>query len=572
MDFIIQTKDLGDFGNSISTEKSSVIQANSTLNLNAESGGKINKIFKKEWDFVKAGTVIATIADNVSNYDLQLMQAKNNINLQDASAETQLANLANSVSNADIAYKKALQTYNQLQEKTSLEYDNLVKSNNDTLKTYNDTYRSQLSALDAMMTQYLHSSDKIIGMTSQYENAVYRWQSYLGASNGEGTSKAEDAWNEVYGARGVVRAKLEDQTTFTDGDATENMKVVEDGYESVKKLADAMISMLQNSVFGGWLSTQEQTMWLQEWNSYRNAVQSSEGGFLSWKTQTNNFLENYKQRELATKIATQRSGAISAEDFNKLQKDQDLKLAYQNADLQTRQSLENAKLSVEQAKEALENAKKIQAATKEQLAVSRKNAEISLLQAERNASKLAIVAPISGTITKISAEIGQTVNNGTPVAEMAWAEAQALIEVDPRMALFLSIGQEVSATVGNDTISGKIVSVSIIGGKNLLSSVRIAFENSEKLIGQPTVIHLNLDEKINKNSFLLPINSVKIVSEWQGKISVLENGMIKTIDVQLGAMYGSGIEVFTDLPENTVVILTDVTNFNPETQNLRQEQ
>lgn len=41
------------------------------------------------------------------------------------------------------------------------------------------------------------------------------------------------------------------------------------------------------------------------------------------------------------------------------------------------------------------------------------------MQASRNASKLSVTAPISGTITKIIAEVGQSVNNGTIVVEFA---------------------------------------------------------------------------------------------------------------------------------------------------------
>ena len=134
---------------------------------------------------------------------------------------------------------------------------------------------------------------------------------------------------------------------------------------------------------------------------------------------------------------------MSAEEFNALQKDEKLKLAYQNADLSVREAIDNAKLSVSQAKDAWENAKKIKTTTERQLVASLNNAQIGLAQAERNAGKLTVTAPIAGTITKISAEVGQSVSIGTPVAEFAGSQAQAAIEVDPRVALFLKVGDEV---------------------------------------------------------------------------------------------------------------------------------
>ncbi len=570
-DFIVRTDSLGSFGTDISTEKTAVIQADSTLTLGAEANGKISKILVKEGQTVRAGAPIATISDTMNNFDLLLSQARNNIELQKAGNAAQMANLEISVSNAESNYKKVLQSYNQLLEKTNLQYDNLVDSNNTTLKTYNDSYRSQMSGLDATMTQLLHDADEILGMTSQREYSNKAWEPYLGAATGEGISFSEDAWNKLYGARGVVRARLGEKKNFIDS-PTEDLEVMESAINASKTLADKMLSMLQNSVYGGGLTREMNAAWLQRWNGYRSSIQGTESQFISWKTQTNSFLENYKQKEIATKLATQKNTGMSAEEFNALQKDEKLKLAYQNADLSVREAIDNAKLNVSQAKDAWENAKKIKATTERQLVASLNNAQIGLAQAERNAGKLTVTAPIAGTITKISAEVGQSVSIGTSVAEFAGSQAQAAIEVDPRVALFLKVGDKVKAVANDQEITGTIASVSTIAGKNLLSSVRIVFPKADKLIGQPVVVKFQISDAVHKNSFLLPINAVRIIAEGQGKIETLVDGKIVTHDVQLGAMYGGNVEVFTDLPADTQVVLSDVTQYNSETQKLVTEK
>lgn len=570
-DFIVRTDSLGSFGTDISTEKTAVIQADSTLTLGAEANGQISKILVKEGQTVRAGAPIATISDTMSNFDLLLSQARNNIELQKAGNASQMANLDISISNAETAYKKALQSYNQLLEKTNLQYDNLVDSNNTTLKTYNDSYRSQMSGLDATMTQLLHDADEILGMTKyrQYENDA--WQGYLGLLNGEGSGKSEDSWNMVTASRGAIRARLEKKTDFTES-PNEDIAILEKGMENTRKMVDNMISMLQNSVENRYLTREMLQMWLQKWNAHRSAIQGTESQFVSWKTQTNAFLDNYKQKEIATKLATQKNTGMSAEEFNALQKDEKLKLAYQNADLGVREAIDNAKLSVSQAKDAWENAKKIKATTERQLVASLNNAQIGLAQAERNAGKLTVTAPIAGTITKISAEVGQSVSIGTPVAEFAGSQAQAAIEVDPRVALFLKVGDKVKAVANDQEITGTIASVSTIAGKNLLSSVRIVFPKADKLIGQPVVVKFQISDAVHKNSFLLPINAVRIIAEGQGKIETLVDGKIVTHNVQLGAMYGGNVEVFTDLPADTQVVLSDVTQYNSETQKLVTEK
>lgn len=104
----------------------------------------------------------------------------------------------------------------------------------------------------------------------------------------------------------------------------------------------------------------------------------------------------------------------------------------------------------------------------------------------------------------------------------------------------------------------------------MLSTVRIAFNNANNFIGQAATIRLELPENISK-SFLLPINSVKIIAEGQGEIQTFTNGNIVSEKVKLGAMYGTSIEVFSELPASTIVILSDVSQYNSEKQALSTE-
>lgn len=59
--------------------------------------------------------------------------------------------------------------------------------------------------------------------------------------------------------------------------------------------------------------------------------------------------------------------------------------------------------------------------------------------------------------------------------EFAGKDPQAHIEIDPRTALLLGVGDSVTAQIEDATLTGSITSVSRVAGKNMLSSVRIAF-------------------------------------------------------------------------------------------------
>jgi multidrug resistance efflux pump len=63
--------------------------------------------------------------------------------------------------------------------------------------------------------------------------------------------------------------------------------------------------------------------------------------------------------------------------------------------------VENARLSYEQAKKSYETAQELRQATIIQLDANRENAKIALEQAERDASKLRVTAPVDGVIARV---------------------------------------------------------------------------------------------------------------------------------------------------------------------------
>lgn len=226
-EFILQTKNLSDFGGNFSREYTTVIDANSSLQIPAESAGKVSSIRFKEGQTVRAGATIISLEDTMTNYDLAVKQAQNAITLQDASAQTSLVNIDNQISAAEAQYNKALVAYNQLMEQTNLKYDNVVQENKNKLKTFNDTYKSQLNNIEAMMNQQLFDADKILGMTSENQYINTAFKAYLGIANGVGISKSTDSWNKLYGVRGEMRKRMENNTPFTESDTAADMALLE---------------------------------------------------------------------------------------------------------------------------------------------------------------------------------------------------------------------------------------------------------------------------------------------------------------------------------------------------------
>lgn len=202
-------------------------------------------------------------------------------------------------------------------------------------------------------------------------------------------------------------------------------------------------------------------------------------------------------------------------------------------------------------------------ATLTQLDATKKNSQIALDQARRDYSKLSISAPVEGTVTKIIANVGQTVNAGSMIAEFSGKQPQIMIDVDSSLASSLGVGNTVKISVENDTLTGTITAVSNISNANLLSTIRIAVQNGEKYIGKSASIRFKSIANNNSGSILLPINAVKIISEKEGEISIYsaETGLTKKT-VTLGRVNDTSIEVFGKFNINDAIITTDMSNYD----------
>jgi len=401
----ITTATLSSLSQEITREQSATITASSHLTLTAQSAGEVSRINYQEGQAVRAGATIVSLRDTLTNADLAVAQARNGIVLQDASATTARVNLDQAVTAAEAAYDRAHLAYKNLTDRTSLQYSNTLKQNDTTLQMYQDNYSNYLTELDRLMTQLLHEGDQILGMTSTYEHANDAWEPYLGARAGDALKKAQDEWNVVYGMRGEIRAQQEKTPSLNIENPQADIDLISRGYESLRAYTDAMIYMLQNNVLGGPIPTELNTAWNMSWNGFRASVGGSEQGFAAWRSQTKAFFENYATNAEAVRLATaQATRAMTAEEMKKIEADPDLKLAYQNAQLDVNNNIAQAKLAMDQAEKSLADAKKLQAATLNQLSASRDNAELALAQAQRAASRLVVSAPVSGVVTKVLVE------------------------------------------------------------------------------------------------------------------------------------------------------------------------
>jgi multidrug resistance efflux pump len=568
----ISTYTVGKTQSGVTIEKAGRITASSSLTLTAQWAWEISKIYVKEGQSVKAGAVIATLKDTQNNYDLRYQQAVNTLKVQSASIDTSRINLEQAVDNARVAYERARQTYETLTNKNALSYDTIVNSNKKTLDSYNESYQTYLSETERLMTQMLYEGDRILGMTNSFKYSVDGWKPYLGIQVGNSRAESENQWNNTYSIRGDIRARIEKKISLSPTSITNDLDLITRSYAQIRTYADAMIYMLQNNVIGGGLGQDMSNGWLATWNGLRSQIQWSEWGFNGWKSQTLTFFRGYQNSETASRLALISLSRELTPDEKTLVSSGDARVTYENAKIDLKDKVENARLSYEQTKESYNSAQELRRATIIQLDANRENAKIALEQAERDASKLRVTAPVDGVIARVIGNVWQSVNIGSQIADFTGREPQIVLDVAPTLASGLSVGQSVSIAIDAKSLTGIISAVSSVTNSNLLSTIRISVAKWQNYIGKSAQIVFVPQSTVTQPSILtLPLDAVSIIAEGEWEIRIYTATGITREHVMIGQTLGDTIEIKTLLPSGTEVILTDLSNYDPAKQILTKK-
>ncbi len=190
--------------------------------------------------------------------------------------------------------------------------------------------------------------------------------------------------------------------------------------------------------------------------------------------------------------------------------------------------------------------------------MSQTDASLAVRQAQEELSKLAILAPIDGTVTKVIASVGQDVSAGTLMLEIANKNPEIVFDVDFDTVGQLKIGTASPVTYEEKTYTGTVVGVSQVASDSLQYSVRVSLSQSPALIGGIAKISLKLPSAMP----ILPTKIVKVLTEQTGEIQTLSGSVFVPITVKLGRINGPTIEILTPIDPSVEIVTTDVTNFD----------
>ncbi len=216
-------------------------------------------------------------------------------------------------------------------------------------------------------------------------------------------------------------------------------------------------------------------------------------------------------------------------------------------------ALTNAKTSVENAQEALARAEIGGTSS----TVSSANAQVkqalgSLRAAQANYEKTILRTPIAGTVNTLKVNTGDYLAPSTQVAEVANNKALEIsVYVGESDLELVKVGEKVTIGAGTE---GTIVSVAPgIDSTTQKTEVKIAAEDSSLTNGDTVVVQLKIENKNIDSALLIPITAIKFTAS-EGSVFTIEDGQLKTVPIEVGAIRGNLVEVVSGISADTLIV------------------
>lgn len=189
-----------------------------------------------------------------------------------------------------------------------------------------------------------------------------------------------------------------------------------------------------------------------------------------------------------------------------------------------------------------------------------KQAKASEEIARKGVSDTRLVAPFSGYISQKSAEVGQNVLPGIPVAKLVRIDrVKVLLSVPEVEIAKVQIGSEVHfrvASLGDATFVGKITEKGVTAdGISRAYQVKALVQNPDHRLLPGMICDASIQTDAQANGLALPANLVQIDFKNRSFVWIMKEGKARKAFVQTGANIGDKVQITGGLRLGDLVIV-----------------
>lgn len=174
--------------------------------------------------------------------------------------------------------------------------------------------------------------------------------------------------------------------------------------------------------------------------------------------------------------------------------------------------------------------------------------------------------PFDTTIQSVEVKEGAIISSGMPLYKVSTQNdvIQAKVYVTKYIAEKITLLSDSTLQLGNDfyDLAPSFISSEPVKGSMYLVIYNLPADLSGKTYDSQTIyVQIPLEQKVTSSNFpFVPIDSIYQTSQ-SSYVYVVDSGKAKSIEVGLGKVYGSYVEITTDLSDNSQIILDrDVVN------------
>ncbi|MFC8686098.1 efflux RND transporter periplasmic adaptor subunit [Brevibacillus porteri] len=181
--------------------------------------------------------------------------------------------------------------------------------------------------------------------------------------------------------------------------------------------------------------------------------------------------------------------------------------------------------------------------------------------AKKTLQETQLVAPFSGTVIDVTQKAGSLAQPGESIIHLVdSSEVKLKVDVPLDVMENYKQGDTVPVAVeGKGKSTGTITFISPVlnqeTGKYL---VEIAVSNKDSVLIEGMVATVEMSRKVN--GMLVPVQSVGI-KETQRFVMVVENGVIKRRDVEVGQIFGNNVEILSGLQSGNQILISGITYY-----------
>lgn len=598
-EFLLEIKNSSTLEKNYFLEKSSKIEASTSVDILSETSGRVERIAVKEWENVISWQPLVYFYDNSGNINTNYKQAILNLETAKIQYENNKVSLDKAIFDSEMNLEKLKNNF----ENTKKSFDQDLKQAKNNLENSDVNLKDSKSSLDIqkidnsiskmefdLETNKKANKDKIDAfilslnqeknnLKNLYVNVINFWDElyavknpnlkpsfydFLWASSQLQKSEAENTLKKLmeYEKDFLKNISLKDEKEIW-----EFLQKMDESYLNLKIFLDASLVTLNNSLtwLSGFSEGQKQAFTSQV-NGYISSYTWSYTSFINQKSNITTFLNTYKDSEESIKKQIElakKDKEIAIKSFSSGELSS--KVNYDKLEISISDTITNMELQIKNAEVTLDNAKKTRDITLRNLENSIKNAELAVEKAGIEAGKLVVKAPISGQISKIDATEGQTYWPSSKVLTLISSSKRELdVFVNSEDLWKINVKDKVKIEYRWENFEWEIFSKSNVADETLNYKVKVALNKEINLVWWVANVSFILSSEFP----LLPINSVTVLNSESdkklGEINILKDGKIEKMEVELGEVFGKNIEIKTELPENLQIILNDVVNFDED--------